>query len=89
ANTYGLESGDYLRITVQDQGSGIAEEHLPKLFDPYFTTKGSSSMRGTGLGLAICFTIAKNHGGTITVASRPGEGSVFTILLRATPAGTP
>lgn len=89
ANTYGLESGDYLRITVQDQGSGIAEEHLPKLFDPYFTTKGSSSMRGTGLGLAICFTIAKNHGGTITAASRPGEGSVFTILLRATPAGTP
>lgn len=86
ASPFGLDSGTYLRIMVRDQGRGIAEEHLPMLFDPYFTTKASSSMRGTGLGLAICFSIAKNHGGTITATSRPGQGSSFTILLRAAPA---
>lgn len=89
ANAFGLDSGNYLRIVVQDQGRGIAEEHLPMLFDPYFTTKASSSMRGTGLGLAICFSIAKNHGGTITATSRPGQGSTFTILVRSANGGTP
>lgn len=84
ANALGLEPGSYLQITVQDQGHGIPEEHLPMIFDPYFTTKDSSSMRGTGLGLAICFSIARNHGGTITATSRVGSGSTFGVLLRAT-----
>lgn len=83
ANAFGLEPGTYLQITVQDEGRGIPAEHLPMIFDPYFTTKESANIRGIGLGLAICFSIARNHGGTITADSHPGAGSSFKVLLRA------
>jgi signal transduction histidine kinase/ActR/RegA family two-component response regulator len=75
----GLSAGYYNRIEMQDQGPGIADECIGKIFDPYFTTKES----GSGLGLAICYSIVKRHGGGIQVASTPGKGSVFTILLPA------
>jgi len=64
-------------IAVKDTGCGIPPEHLPRLFDPYFTTK----QRGFGLGLSMVEQIVQHHGGTIDVASQPGNGSVFTILL--------
>jgi PAS domain S-box-containing protein len=66
-----------VRITVADTGTGIPEEDLPKIFEPYFTTKDS----GTGLGLTITFKIVKEHQGEITVNSKVGEGSSFTINL--------
>ncbi|MDP9292150.1 MAG: response regulator, partial [Verrucomicrobiota bacterium] len=69
----------YVRVTVQDQGSGIDEENLKKIFDPYFTTKS----KGSGLGLATAYSIIKNHEGLITVESKPGVGSRFTIYLPA------
>ncbi len=72
-------SGPHISITVSDRGSGIPTEHLARIFDPYFTTK----QQGSGLGLAICYSIVKNHGGTITVVSEPGEGSSFTVYLPA------
>jgi len=75
-----LKAGRYVQVTVEDQGIGISEEHLPKIFDPYFTTK----QKGSGLGLAICYTIVKNHNGTITVDSELGEGATFNIYLPAT-----
>jgi signal transduction histidine kinase len=64
-------------IAVKDTGSGISPEHLPHLFDPYYTTK----QRGFGLGLSMVEQIVQNHEGRIDVASQPGNGSVFTLLL--------
>jgi len=71
--------GDYVVITVQDQGKGIPPELLSKIFDPYFTTKEN----GSGLGLAVCFSIVRKHGGFITVDSAPGQGASFNVYLPA------
>ena len=68
----------YATITVSDTGLGIPREHLKKLFQPFFTTKGEKS---TGLGLMVSYSIAENHGGTIAVKSKPGEGTSFMIVL--------
>jgi signal transduction histidine kinase len=70
-------AADRVRLTFADQGSGIAPEDLAKIFQPYFTTKDV----GIGLGLAITERIIKEHGGEIRVASAPGEGTMFTVLL--------
>jgi PAS domain S-box-containing protein len=75
-----LRVGKYVRITVQDEGIGIPEEYLKKIFDPYFTTKP----KGSGLGLATSYSIVKNHDGLITVESKVGAGSLFSIYLPAT-----
>ncbi len=64
-------------ITISDTGSGIKKEDLPNIFEPYFTTK----LSGTGLGLAIVHNIVKAHKGKLKVKSRPGQGTVFTIIL--------
>ncbi len=74
-----LQEGKYVRIGIQDQGVGIAEEHLQKIFDPYFTTKEM----GQGLGLAIVYSIIKNHNGYISVESVIGAGTTFTIYILA------
>lgn len=74
-----LEVGRYVHITVQDQGTGIAREDLPRVFDPYFTTKP----RGQGLGLASTYSIIRRHGGRITVESELGKGSTFHVYLPA------
>ena len=66
-------------ITVQDDGVGIPPESLPKLFDPFYTTKRPGG--GTGLGLSICLSIVREHGGTIEAESLPGGGSAFKIYL--------
>lgn len=66
-------------IQVRDSGVGIAPEHLGRLFDPFFTTKDPG--RGTGLGLAISARIIESFGGRITVRSRVGQGSCFTVIL--------
>ncbi len=68
-----------IHIVVQDNGKGIAPEHLARIFDPFFTTKPVG--QGTGLGLAICYRIVHEHGGTIQVASEPGKGTRFTVIL--------
>lgn len=80
-----LTDGTYVRVTVSDTGVGIEQQDLPNVFDPYFTTK--PHQQGTGLGLAIIYGIVVQSGGTITVDSRPGDGTTFTILLpQADPA---
>lgn len=71
--------GEYVEITVADNGSGIAPENLEKIFDPFFTTK--SIGEGTGLGLSICHTIINAHGGKIDCVSEAGLGARFTVLL--------
>jgi two-component system NtrC family sensor kinase len=67
----------FAAITVSDTGRGIAPEHLPNIFRPFFTTKG----QGTGLGLSLARRIAEDHGGRIEVISQPGAGTRFTLLL--------
>jgi two-component system NtrC family sensor kinase len=73
------EGSDGVEIRISDTGSGIAPEHMDKLFDPFFTTKEIG--KGTGLGLAVSYGIIQRHGGTITVRSKPGKGTTFTLWL--------
>jgi len=70
---------DVVRISVVDEGIGIARDHLPQLFDPFFTTKAPGE--GTGLGLPVAWGIVREHGGWFDVASVEGEGSRFTVHL--------
>lgn len=75
-----LPKGEYIHITVQDQGSGIPPEILKKVFDPFFTTKSG----GSGLGLASTYSIIRQHEGHIEVESELGKGTKFHIYLPAT-----
>lgn len=75
-----LLQGDYIRVTIADQGIGIPKEVLPKIFDPFFTTKSM----GQGLGLATSYSIIARHQGTIEVESEPGKGTTFYIYIPAT-----
>lgn len=72
-----LVAGEYVAISVADHGTGIPEEHRPRVFDPYFTTKAE----GRGLGLAVSYSIVVNHGGAITLDSEVGRGTTFTVYL--------
>ena len=86
AHQQDIESGRHVRLTVSDTGHGMTEEVKRRLFEPYFTTKGSSE--GTGLGLAVVYGIVKKSKGTITFYSEPGMGTVFHVFLpRADYAG--
>ena len=74
-----------VKIEIQDTGTGIAPEIMGSIFDPYFTTKNHGD--GTGLGLAATYGMVQEMGGDITVASEPGKGSLFTVLLPVTARG--
>jgi CheY-like chemotaxis protein len=74
-----LPEGKYVKVSVQDSGCGIPPEHLPKIFDPYFTTK----KKGVGLGLATSYSAVRRHNGLITVESTPGAGTTFHVYLPA------
>lgn len=78
-----LEGGRYVCVAVKDQGCGIAEDIIDKIFDPYFSTKQRDSNKGSGLGLSIVHSIVTKHGGIIQVDSKPERGSTFTIYLPA------
>jgi signal transduction histidine kinase len=66
-------------INITDTGYGINKRDLSRIFDPFFTTKPTGE--GTGLGLSVSYGIIKNHGGDITVESKPGKGSTFSVIL--------
>ncbi len=74
-----LDAGDYVVLSVADDGCGMSPETLAKLFEPFFTTKEPG--KGTGLGLSMIYGIARQNGGTVTVRSAEGEGSVFEVWL--------
>ncbi|MHA2168839.1 MAG: PAS domain-containing hybrid sensor histidine kinase/response regulator [Candidatus Kariarchaeaceae archaeon] len=76
-NKFGLDSGDYIKVSVTDEGIGISEENLPRIFDPYFTTK----TMGSGLGLATSYSIVKRHGGHIDLETKIGIGTSFYFYL--------
>jgi len=69
---------EFLEVRINDTGSGISKDDLPKIFEPFFSTKGQ---KGTGLGLAVIWGIIDNHNGTITVESEEGKGTTFIIRL--------
>ncbi|MGD1074948.1 MAG: PAS domain S-box protein [Thermodesulfovibrionales bacterium] len=74
-----LRKGNYVKISISDEGVGIPEEVMESIFDPYFTTKPT----GSGLGLSTSYSIVKNHGGYITLESQPGVGTTFYVYLPA------
>ena len=80
-----LEPGDYVQVTVQDAGGGIAPSDISRIFDPYFTTKE----QGNGLGLATSYSIIARHAGCIEVESEFGCGTTFTIYLPASKKDRP
>ena len=71
--------GKYVRLMVSDTGYGIAKENIPRIFDPYFTTKKSGE--GSGIGLFVTRKIVAGHGGAVTVASRLGQGTTFKVFI--------
>jgi len=78
-NDFHLTDGNYVKISIEDQGVGIQDKYMNQIFDPYFTTK----QKGNGLGLATTYSIIKRHGGHIMVYSEIGKGTVFHIYLSA------
>jgi len=82
-HTLHVGAGAYVRVAITDQGIGIPKEHLPRIFDPYFSTK----QHGSGLGLATTYSIIKNHGGLIGVESRPGQGTTMEVHFPASALG--
>ncbi len=82
-----MNNRDNAEITVRDTGSGIAAEHLPRIFDRFYRADASRSSEGTGLGLALVKSIADLHGGSVNVASEAGRGTLVTFRLPARPNG--
>ncbi len=80
-----LSAGEYVRITVADSGEGIPEENLPRVFDPFFTTRHDRS----GLGLSAAYSIVRNHDGLIDISSRAGQSTTVTVFLPAVEAVVP
>jgi signal transduction histidine kinase len=85
---HGLPAGDYVRIELRDNGTGMTPETLTRALEPFFTTKPVD--KGTGLGLPQAYAFAIQSGGTLSLQSEPGDGTTVTIRLpRATPAAAP
>jgi PAS domain S-box-containing protein len=82
--TTSLAAGNRLVTTIRDTGSGIPADTLPRIFEPFYTTKEVG--KGTGLGLAIAYGIVQEHGGQIVAANHPDGGALFTVELPAGPA---
>jgi two-component system NtrC family sensor kinase len=80
-------TGNRVSVAFQDDGIGIRPEALPRIFDPFYTTKRPGG--GTGLGLSICMSIIREHGGTIEAESLPAGGSAFTVYLPLAPVDLP
>jgi two-component system, cell cycle sensor histidine kinase and response regulator CckA len=83
-----IDPGRYVRMSVEDNGRGIPQDNLSRVFDPYFTTKELGATKGMGLGLAVCHSIIRRHNGCITVDSAEGHGTTFSIYMPALEASS-
>jgi signal transduction histidine kinase len=83
ANDFSLKAGDYVKISIEDNGIGIPREELGKIFVPYFSTNQNVTQKGRGLGLPLCYSIIKRHKGHITIKSQVGKGTTVEIYLPA------
>jgi CheY-like chemotaxis protein len=79
-----LAAGNYVKISISDQGSGIPAAQFDKIFDPYYSTKAIGVQKGSGLGLSICHSIVKRHGGAVALESQVSVGTTIHIYLPAT-----
>jgi len=77
------QGAKYVKVSIQDQGVGIAKDILPQVFDPYFSSKEMGQEKGMGLGLTVAYSIIKNHGGSIDIASQPNSGTTVSMYLPA------
>lgn len=75
------DEGDLVALSVRDEGEGIQDQDVPRVFERFFKADGSRSKQGVGLGLAIVKHLVRAHGGTATVVSKPGQGATFTVRL--------
>jgi two-component system, cell cycle sensor histidine kinase and response regulator CckA len=80
-----LPKGNYVCLSVADKGMGIPKEALPKIFEPYYTTKSRGTQKGMGLGLTICHAIMQRHKGAITAESEAGAGATFHLYFPVSP----
>ena len=81
------ESDKFIKISIQDTGTGIKAEDMEHIFEPFYTTKAVG--KGTGLGLAVTYSLVKKHGGHIEVQSETGVGTVFLVYLPVSSDTTP
>jgi len=81
-----LPEGNYVKVSISDQGRGIPAAEFDNIFEPYYSTKDMGIRKGAGLGLSICHSIIRKHGGDVTVESQIGAGTTFNIYLPATDA---
>ena len=79
-----IPKGRYNLLTIEDQGEGISEKNISKIFNPFFTTKIKTGKSGTGLGLSVVYNVLKDHGASIDVESKLGIGSKFSIYFPET-----
>jgi len=82
-NEFSLPEGKYVKVSIEDNGVGIPEKNMNKIFDPFFSTKNMSHRQALGLGLTTCLSIIKKHNGTINVNSLEGKGTKITIYIPA------
>lgn len=82
-NQFQLKQGKYVKIKIEDNGTGIPVEIIDKVFDPYFSTKEKDAQKGIGLGLTLCYSIIKKHGGHIRLESQQGKETTVTLYLPA------
>jgi len=87
ASDLNLKAGKYVKVDVVDQGCGIPDQILPKIFDPYFSTKERGAQRGMGLGLTVAHAIMQKHGGAIAVETVEGAGTTFHLYFPASSEG--
>jgi PAS domain S-box-containing protein len=76
-----LKKGEYIKLSIRDNGVGISAQDIQKVFDPYFSTKNILTEQGVGLGLTICYSILKKHGGHIALESKSEQGTLVTLYL--------
>jgi len=84
-NDFSLPEGDYIKIAIEDNGRGIPQEELGKIFVPYFSTNQNVTQKGRGLGLPFCYSIIKRHKGHMTIKSQPGKGTTVELYLPGYP----